>query len=48
MGNVTAHFEFSGTFWTVVGLLLVAGVVFYWREELKVVVEKLRQTNQEA
>lgn len=43
MGNVTAHFDFSGTFWIVVALLLVGGLAFYWRDELRAAVEKMRQ-----
>jgi hypothetical protein len=43
MKSVTAHFEFGGAFWGLVSLLIVAALAVYFRDELRVFVERIRQ-----
>ena len=46
MKGVTAHFEFGNMFWVLVCLVVAGGLGFYFRDELKVFVERLRQEEQ--
>ena len=42
MGNVTAHFDFSGGFWLVVLLAVAGALSFVWRDEIKLVFQRMR------
>lgn len=42
--NVTAHFEFGGRFWTVIALLVVGGLALMWRDEIKLVFQRMRDS----
>jgi len=42
VGAVTAHIEFGGRFWTVILVLVLGGLAFVWRDEIKLVFERMR------
>lgn len=46
MGNVTGHFEFSGTFWTVMLVVVLAGVAYMWRNEIVTALAQHRERTQ--
>jgi hypothetical protein len=46
MGNVSAHFEFGGSFWTVVALVVLGLLAFVWKDEIKTAFARMRDAGQ--
>lgn len=43
MAKSSYHFEFGSSFWTLMLVVVISVMAYMWREEIKTVVEHLRQ-----